>query len=86
MNNKETIRKSTLVGCFYCHRIFGAKSINLERQCISHLVANGSEEPTIYCPHCGIDSLIGDASGFDITPEFLSYMHIHGFCKVAPSK
>jgi hypothetical protein len=29
---------------------------------------------TALCPHCGIDAVIGDASGFPITKEFLSEM------------
>jgi hypothetical protein len=27
------------------------------------------------CPHCGIDSVIGDASGYEISPTFLARMH-----------
>jgi hypothetical protein len=30
---------------------------------------------TAICPRCGIDSVIGDASGYPVTVEFLSQMH-----------
>jgi hypothetical protein len=30
-------------------------------------------------PRCGIDSVIGDASGFAITPEMLKEMHRYWF-------
>ena len=31
------------------------------------------------CPHCGIDSVIGDRSGFPITGEFLAKMKSYWF-------
>ena len=35
---------------------------------------------TALCPECGIDSVIGDRSGFPITqPTFLADMHRHWF-------
>lgn len=29
---------------------------------------------TASCPYCGIDAVIGDASGYPLTPEFLDAM------------
>jgi hypothetical protein len=34
---------------------------------------------TALCPSCGIDSVIGDASGFPITEEFLAAMESRWF-------
>lgn len=34
---------------------------------------------TAMCPYCGIDSVIGSASGFPITPEFLMRMRAYWF-------
>jgi hypothetical protein len=34
---------------------------------------------TALCPSCGVDSVIGDASGFPITVEFLTAMEAHWF-------
>jgi hypothetical protein len=36
-------------------------------------------ETTALCPACGIDSVIGSASGYPITEEFLKKMHQHWF-------
>jgi len=33
------------------------------------------KEETAFCPKCGIDSVIGDASGFEMTPALLHAMH-----------
>ena len=33
------------------------------------------EEVTAICPHCGVDSVIGESCGFPITQEFLKVMH-----------
>ena len=34
---------------------------------------------TALCPYCGIDSVIGDSSGFPTTTEFLSKMKSYWF-------
>ena len=39
------------------------------------------EEVTAICPHCGVDSVIGEKSGFPITQEFLKAMHKRWFGK-----
>jgi hypothetical protein len=39
------------------------------------------EEVTAICPHCGVDSVIGDNCGFPITQEFLAAMHGRWFGK-----
>jgi hypothetical protein len=36
---------------------------------------------TALCPYCGIDSVIGDTSGFLITREFLKQMNQHWFAR-----
>jgi hypothetical protein len=38
-----------------------------------------SYEPTARCPRCGIDSVIGSASGYPITREFLQTMKSYWF-------
>ena len=37
------------------------------------------EAMTADCPRCGIDAVIGSASGFPITLEFLNLMNVHWF-------
>jgi hypothetical protein len=34
---------------------------------------------TALCPYCGIDSVIGESSGFPITDKFLKEMHQRWF-------
>jgi hypothetical protein len=63
--HKGEILRSKMVGCFYCKRIFES----LEIKDWIH------PEQTARCPHCGIDSIIGDASGFSIDANFLDEMH-----------
>jgi hypothetical protein len=36
-------------------------------------------ERTALRPECGIDSVIGESSGFSITAEFLAWMHDYWF-------
>jgi hypothetical protein len=37
------------------------------------------DDVTALCPYCGIDSVIGSASGIPITEPFLKAMHQHWF-------
>ncbi len=37
-------------------------------------MSNPPPEQTAICPRCGIDSVIGDKSGFALTPTFLAEM------------
>jgi hypothetical protein len=63
------ILKSNNCGCFFCLRIFSPLEI-LEWT---------DNESTAICPYCSIDSVIGSASGFPITKDFLSKMERHWF-------
>jgi hypothetical protein len=37
------------------------------------------EDETALCPECGIDSVIGDASGYAVNKEMLARMEKHWF-------
>lgn len=63
--NKRQLEQSKICGCFSCCEIFPPSEIT---DYIS------DEEPTAECPYCHIDAVIGDASGFPITEEFLMKM------------
>lgn len=43
------------------------------------------EGTTALCARCGIDSVIGDASGYPIIKEFLEEMNEYGFLTPVPS-
>jgi hypothetical protein len=64
-NHRGEIECSELCGCFYCEKVFSPVEI---KEWI-----DGNK--TAMCPHCGIDAVIGSASGFVLTKEFL-----HGMC------
>ncbi len=70
IRNKEQLEKSEKCGCFNCGKIFPPSEI-------TNYVSDG--EPTALCPYCHIDSVIGDASGFPITPKFLRDMNKRWF-------
>ena len=63
--NRVELQSSDLCGCFYCFAIFAPAEI-------SEWIDDGE---TALCPKCPVDSVIGSASGFPITPEFLHRMH-----------
>ena len=72
IRNKEQLEKSEKCGCFNCGEIFPPSEI-------TDYVSDGDGEPTALCPYCHIDSVIGDASGFPITPRFLKDMNKRWF-------
>jgi hypothetical protein len=69
-NHKAQILKDEKCGCFYCHAIFNPQKIEEWVEDISG---------TAICPYCGIDSIIGESSGFPITDEFLRKMSEYWF-------
>ncbi len=69
MGHRKEILRSTLCGCFHCTKRFAPSEV-------SEWVDNGA---TALCPHCGVDAVIGDASGYPVTPEFLSSMRREWF-------
>ena len=69
--NQENLDKSDLCGCFYCLKIFLPSKIK-------DWVREKPRE-TALCPYCGIDSVLGSASGYLITIEFLQEMHDYWF-------
>jgi len=67
--HRAEIAQSGWCGCFYCLEVFDSREIE-------EWTDRGA---TALCPHCGIDSVIGDASGFPISAEFLSAMEARWF-------
>ena len=70
--NRTIIQNSKTCGCFYCLSIFPAEEVQ-------DWTDDMMEEPTALCPNCGIDSVIGDASGYEITEDLLRKMMQHWF-------
>ena len=68
--NRAEVEDSELCGCFYCLSTFHPSEIK---------EWTDKNEDTAICPVCDIDSVIGDASGYPITPEFLKELHDYWF-------
>lgn len=68
-NNVEEVKSSTLCGCFFCRRIYAASEIE-------EFIDNGQ---TALCPYCGVDAVIGDASGYVVTDDILTDMYSKWF-------
>ena len=69
-NHMEALSKDNICGCFYCLRIYDPQEIEewiIEDNPIDH-------GGTAICPYCGIDSVIGESSGYPITHDFLRGM------------
>jgi hypothetical protein len=71
--NRRQIGDSDSCGCFYCLAIFPPSEIR------DWVDERAGFDTTPLCPRCGIDSVLGSAAGFPITPEFLEKMKKHWF-------
>ena len=69
-NHRETLLKDKKCGCFYCLDIFDPKEIK-------GWIADVSG--TAVCLYCGIDSIVGEHSGFPIKKGFLRKMQQYWF-------
>jgi hypothetical protein len=65
IHHRAEIDASDLCGCFYCLDAFSATDI----------IEWVDGDQTALCPRCGIDSVIGSASGYPIDKHFLLQMH-----------
>jgi hypothetical protein len=76
--NLEEVKKSVLVGCYYCKRVYAAQELG-DSDCLS-CREDMVIEPTVFCKYCGIDSVIGSASGYPVSSSwFLHLMNKCGF-------
>jgi len=70
-NHRTELERSEVCGCFYCCETFAAADVE-------RWLEEGSG--TAVCPRCGIDSVIGSASGFPAADRnFLDAMHQRWF-------
>ncbi|MDD2740191.1 MAG: cytoplasmic protein [Methylomonas lenta] len=72
--NEASVKASHLCGCFHCLSIFNPSSINPD-----DIYPESDGICTVWCPKCGIDSVIGDSTGIAITPGFLNAMEARYF-------
>jgi len=69
--NRRDVAASHSCGCFYCLSEFGPSEV------VDWVPDD--EGDTAVCPRCGIDSVLGSASGYPVTPMFLHEMHEYWF-------
>jgi hypothetical protein len=68
--HRDELDRSAVCGCFYCCETCAPAEI--EDWC--------DDEDTALCPTCGIDSVIGSASGYPVAEQpFLKSMHERWF-------
>lgn len=67
--NRSELERSEECGCFYCLSIFPPSEIELW----------ADEGKTAVCSRCDVDSVLGSASGYPITKEFLFNMRRRWF-------
>lgn len=70
-DNADSVQASQKCGCFYCQEIFPAEEVTR--------FLDETPGRTALCPHCGIDAVLGDASGVEVSEDFLSKMHKEWF-------
>ena len=76
----NSLKNDKTCGCFYCLSVFSPSEI---KHWIKERATQGddskAEHQTALCPYCGIDSVIGESSGYPITKEFLEKMKNYWF-------
>ena len=73
--HKKEILESETCGCFYCLKTFNPNQIE---EWVDDDKAE--ENKTALCPFCGVDSVLGDKSGFPVSDyTFLKEMNIKYF-------
>ncbi len=77
-NKKRLLEKRQLCGCFYCTSIFYADEID---EFVDWMELDSDEIGFALCPHCGIDSVIGEYTGFPINKGFMNSMRAMWFEK-----
>ena len=73
IRHRMQILASDSCGCFYCLSIFEPSAI------VDWCDFESNVGQTARCPNCAIDSVIGSASGYPVTSEFLLAMKKHWF-------
>jgi len=67
--HRVALEASARCACFFCFRAFPTSEIK----------AWIDADTTALCPGCGVDAVLGDASGASISDGFLRKMHQHYF-------
>lgn len=74
LRNGKMLKEEQICGCFHCQRIFLSSELKAE-----DFIPEEDGHDTVWCPYCGIDSVIGEKSGYPITAEWLAEMNRYWF-------
>ncbi len=66
--NRMELEQSEVCGCLACERIYSPTEV------VSFSLGDSAQ-----CPHCGINAVVGSASGIPITPAVLARAHARWF-------
>ena len=69
IKHRDEIISSEICGCYKCLKTLPPQEID----------EWWDDEQTATCPYCGIDSVVGSASGYPISAELLKEMRIYWF-------
>lgn len=74
--NQDYISRSHFCGCFYCLALF-----------LPDEIEEWTGSDSAICPRCHINSVLGSASGYTLSRDFLTRMHGHWFSsRAAPTE
>jgi len=76
--HRSELEASDACACFYCCETFLPSEISewIEDHWKDGVPMEAADKGTAICPHCGIDSVLGSASGLPVSdPAFLRAMH-----------
>jgi len=76
-NNEKEIRRSELVGSYYCMRVYPSSEISPED--FVPPVDSREDERTALCPYCRIDSVLPETAGYDLNDQMLRKIHDYWF-------
>jgi hypothetical protein len=68
-NHRQEVESSLICGCFFCLSVYPPSDI---QEWVDEDEAGRGA--TAICPKCGIDSVLGDKSGYPIIDVFLKSM------------
>jgi hypothetical protein len=80
--HRGELEASETCACFYCCETFAPSQISewIEDHWKDGAPMEPADNWTAICPHCGIDSVVGSASGLPVNdPTFLQAMHDYWF-------
>ncbi|MFC1639036.1 cytoplasmic protein [Patescibacteria group bacterium] len=72
VRNREQLAESDEAGCYYCRNVFPASEV-------SNYVIEEDGTETAVCPKCGLDSVLADSAGIELSAENLEQLNEYWF-------